>query len=91
MTAPNEKTLQRIEDGMQQILAFLRVRNEKLLSDKSVAAMLDVSRDQVWRMTRAGVLPKPYIMKSPTKSRGSTRWKHSEICAYIASLEVQPC
>ena len=70
---------------LSQIVAW---HPEKLLSDKSVAEILNVSRDQVWRLTRAGELPKPRMMKAPCGGKGSTRWLHSEIVQYINSLPV---
>jgi predicted DNA-binding transcriptional regulator AlpA len=77
--------MNQVMEILQQIIAR---QPDKLLSDKSVADMLNVSRDQVWRLTRAGELPKPRIMRSPGSSKGSTRWVHSEIMQYINALPV---
>ena len=74
-----------VMDMLQQIIAR---QPDKLLSDKTVAEMLNVSRDQVWRLTRAGELPKPRTMKALGNIKGSTRWKHSEIMKYINALPV---
>ena len=86
-TAENNQTppLHKVMDMLQQIIAR---QPDKLLSDKTVAEMLNVSRDQVWRLTRAGELPKPRTLKAPGSSKGSTRWVHSEIMQYINSLPV---
>lgn len=74
-----------MEENTKELIVNLmkiikRINPERLLSDKSVANMLDISRDQVHRLKRQGILPQP------VKIQGSTRWKHSEIIDYINSL-----
>ena len=86
------EALVRIEGDLKIIMGMSaqekRHKEERLLSDKDVAQMLGVSRDQVWRLNRSGVLPKPRTLKIEGRERGSTRWKHSEILVFINSLEV---
>ncbi len=51
------------------------------LSDKSVAVLLDICRDQVWRCVRDGRLPPPIKMGS------MTRWRQQEVIDWIESKQ----
>lgn len=55
---------------------------ERLLTDKDVAARLSCSRDHVWKLCKAGSLPKPYKLGT------LTRWRQSEISKVIGNLSV---
>ncbi len=56
--------------------------NEKLyLSDKSVASLLDVCKDQVWKCFRDGRLPPPIKLGS------MTRWRRNDIISWIESRQ----
>jgi predicted DNA-binding transcriptional regulator AlpA len=55
---------------------------DRLLKDTEVAEILSVTRDTVWKQSRAGIIPCPV-----RHGIGAARWRLSEINAYIASLE----
>lgn len=57
---------------------------ERLLSVKSTAELLDVSIDQVWRLTR----DKDEDFPKPVKLKRSTRWKESELVDFIDKLSA---
>ena len=82
----NENSTPNMKGVVDLLNNLIQRQPDKLLSDKSVAEILNVSKDQVWRLTRAGELPKPRIIKAQGRVKGSTRWLHSEIMRYINSL-----
>lgn len=82
----NETNTPELQGVVDLLNNLIQRQPDKLLSDKSVAEILNVSKDQVWRLTRAGELPKPRIIKARDKTKGSTRWLHSDIMRYINSL-----
>ena len=52
-----------------------------LVDDKTVAALLDIHRNMVWRLARSGKLPAPVKL-----SEQSTRWRVGDIRKALASL-----
>lgn len=54
-----------------------------LLSDQQAAATLSISRTSLWRLVRAGKLPKPI------KVLGSTRFRREWVEALIAAAEAE--
>lgn len=53
-----------------------------LVDDKTVAALLCVHRNSVWRLARAGKLPAPVKVSEQT-----TRWRVGDLRRAIASLK----
>jgi predicted DNA-binding transcriptional regulator AlpA len=53
-----------------------------LVNDKTVAALLDVHRNSVWRLVRSGKLPAPVRVAEQT-----TRWRVGDLRKAIASLK----
>lgn len=53
-----------------------------LLTDKTVAALLGVHRNSVWRMARSGRLPAPVKVAEQT-----TRWRVGDLRKALASLK----
>jgi prophage regulatory protein len=51
---------------------------EQMLTDKEVAGVLKLSRSSVWRLARAGKLPKPVKV-----GLNAARWKKSELKAFM--------
>lgn len=60
------------------------IESDRLLKVGEVGARLGVSSRQVWRLAKAGRIPKPL------KLIGSTRWRESDILVTIAGREGQP-
>lgn len=56
---------------------------DKYLKVTQVAALLNVHRSTVFRLVQRGELPKPYKIGSTV-----TRWKESEIQAYLSAARV---
>lgn len=54
---------------------------DRLLSVKQVAELLSCCVAVVWRDAKAGILPQP------VKYGNYTRWKWSDVQAFIASLQ----
>lgn len=55
--------------------------DDRLLSVKQVAELLDCGVSTVWRDAKNGILPKQ------VKHGSLTRWKMSDLQKYISSLE----
>jgi prophage regulatory protein len=53
---------------------------EQMLTDKEVANVLKLSRSSVWRLARAGKLPKPVKV-----GLNAARWKQSELKDFMES------
>lgn len=53
-----------------------------LVDVKTVAALLSVHRNSVWRMARSGRLPTPVIVAKQT-----TRWRVGDLRKALASLK----
>lgn len=53
-----------------------------LVDDKTVAALLCIHRNSVWRMARSGKLPAPVKVSEQT-----TRWRVGDLRKAIASLQ----
>lgn len=53
-----------------------------LVDDKTVAALLNVHRNTVWRMARTGRLPEPLKVSDAT-----TRWRVGDLRKTLASLK----
>jgi len=49
----------------------------KLLKDSEVAALLGVSRRQVWKLRAASQLPEP------VRVGGSVRWREADLAAWM--------
>ncbi len=84
-TNAEQQPMDKILGMFQQIIAR---QPDRLLSDKQVAEMIGMSREQVWKLSREGVFPKPREIRRPGAKKGSTRWKQSDITSYINSLPV---
>lgn len=73
------------QTDVEKILAFIATAiapNDRLLKDTEVAEKLSITRDTVWKQTKAGIIPQPV-----RHGKGAARWRQSEINAYIATLE----
>lgn len=53
----------------------------KLLTDREVAAMLDMHKATVWRLAKIGVIPKPKHL-----GLKKSRWLKTEIDEYLARV-----
>ena len=51
---------------------------DQMLTDKEVANALKLSRSSVWRLAKAGKLPKPVKV-----GMNAARWKQSELKAWM--------
>lgn len=63
------------------ITNFPALPDDAVVDVKTVAALIGLSTNSVWRMARSGDLPAP-IKVGPK----STRWKVGALRAYLASL-----
>lgn len=57
--------------------------SQKLLNVKQVAALLGVGKSTIWRWAQSGKGPKPIRL-----TNGCTRWRSSEVTAFIEGASV---
>ena len=71
-----------MENQIDLTAGFDNKPDTALVNDKTVAALLGVHRNSVWRMARSGKLPTPVKVSEQT-----TRWRVGDLRKVLSSLK----